>query len=433
MDGLPGLPGSNANESSDTTANPAPPQATPPATAPSEDKSAPAPALAAVGSGIILTSQGHILTNNHVVSDAQWILVVLPGSTEKLEATVLGRDVTTDLAILKIDKPGVRPATFGNSDMMKPGDVVLAIGNAFGLSQTVTSGIISATMREDIDIAGFENYIQTDAPINPGNSGGALVNTSGEVIGINTAMFSQNGGSVGVGFAVNGNLALKIARKLCEKGHIARGFLGLTVSEVTHELADLFMTQPEGALVNDIVERSPADQAGLKPGDIIVSVNGTDVKNPVRFRVAMADLEPESRVNLKVIRMGSVQLLEATLSEAPNDPPACGNNVQLRQATPTGQSFLDGITIDELSEAQRRESDIPKKIRGVRISYVEPETTLHSRLRPGMVICEVGGLPVDSVAKAIQARWTSCRSGHVLLLRVWNSGQGYQFTSVKAD
>jgi serine protease Do len=388
----------------------------------------------AVGSGVILTSNGHILTNSHVVAEAQWIWVVLPGSTERLEAQVIGRDPTTDLAVLKIDRTGTIAAKFGNSDLMKPGDVVLAIGNAFGLSQTVTSGIVSATTRDDIDIAGFENYIQTDAPINPGNSGGALVNSNGEVIGINTAIFSQNGGNVGIGFAINGNLALKIAQKLGRNGSVERGYLGVTVSEVTAELANLFRTEPRGALVNDVLENSPASQAGFRPGDIIIAVNDQPISNPVRFRMAMNELEPHSRVHIAVERMGQGQKLEATLipTPAPNATEAARDRAGAPQ--PPKQAFLNGIVIEELSTAKRQEQSIPATVQGVLISQVDPAFVLRSRLRPGMIICEVGGLPVDTVAKAIQARWHALHQAEgALLLRVWNPGQGYLFTSIRPE
>lgn len=388
------------------------------------------PALMGVGSGIILTEIGHILTNNHVVASAQWVWVVLPDSTDRLNAQVVGRDAETDLAVLKIERPGLTAATFGDSDLMKAGDVVLAIGNPFGLSQTVTSGIVSATSRNDLDIAGFENFIQTDASINPGNSGGALINTNCEVIGINTAIFSRNGGSVGVGFAISGNLALKIARKLAEKGEIARGYLGVTVSTLTQELAKVFGVDCRGTLVSDVSRNSPADRAGCKPGDIILAINSEPVTSPSQFRMAVADLEPESRVAMRIVRKGENQLLEATVSRTPDGIDAALQELEKQPPPAHPEPFLNGVYIQELTPALRLEHGIPSKINGVIITHARPSTVLESGLRPGIVICEVAGKPVDSVPKALQER-TADKTRGALLLRVWVPGKGFQFAAVK--
>lgn len=418
-------PGIAPGESDGT--GPSPSTASP---APDHDATGGKPSLIGMGSGVILTSQGHILTNHHVVAEAQWIWVMLPETSERLSARVLGKDADTDLAVLKIEKPGLRAATFGDSDLMKAGDVVLAIGNPFGLSQTVTSGIVSATSRSDLEIAGFENFIQTDASINPGNSGGALINSNGDVIGINTAIFSRNGANVGVGFAISGNLALKIARRLVAKGEVARGYLGIVVAALTPELAKVFRVTPEGVLVNDVSANSPAAGAGYRPGDVIIAFNGSPVQGPSQFRMAVADLEPGSKAVTDVVRQGKIHRLEAILSrnpdgEAPASPP-------LEPAPPSGEaeSFLHGIFIQELTPALRLEHGVPFSIKGVMVSYVAPVTVLQSGLRPGMVICEILGQAVDSVPKALEARSSCGQEQEALLLRIWIAGKGYQFAAV---
>lgn len=409
----------------ETPATPDSPSAPPP-----EGK----PSLMGVGSGVVLTGQGHVLTNNHVVADAQWIWVVLPESSERLNARVLGRDNDTDLAVLKVEKPGISAATFGNSDLMKAGDVVLAIGNPFGLSQTVTSGIVSATSRSELDIAGFENFIQTDASINPGNSGGALINTNGEVIGINTAIFSRNGGNVGVGFAISANLALKIARKLVEKGEVARGYLGVTVALLTPELAKIFRVDSPGALISDVIPGSPAESAGIKPGDVVVDFNGAPVPGPTPFRMAVADLEPGAKAVLKIIRRGAPLAVNAILSRIPAAPPADTAPPQPAPPTSPPQPFLEGIYIEELTPALRLEHGIPFRVKGVIISRIQPEMILESGLRPGVVICEVVGKPVETVPAALAARTVpDAPLQDSLLLRVWMAGKGYQFAAVQVQ
>lgn len=389
--------------------------------------------LMGVGSGVILTKEGHILTNNHVVAESRWIWVVLPESSERLDARILGRDPETDLAVLKVEREqGVCAATFGNSDLMKAGDLVLAIGNPFGLSQTVTSGIVSATSRSNLDIAGFENFIQTDASINPGNSGGALVNSNGEVIGISTAIFSRHGGSVGVGFAISGNFVLKIAKRIVEKGEVARGYLGVTVAALTPALAKIFRAETGGVLVNDVHANSPAERAGCKPGDVITSINGEPVTLPASFQMAVADLEPGTKAEIEMLREGKSLRLEATLARIPTEAEQAMLKPENQHHVARPQVFMDGIYVQELTPALRLEHAIPSSITGIFISHVEPSAILESGLRPGIVICEVLGQRVDSVAEAIKARSSPPEhAGGALLLRVWAAGKGYQFAAVR--
>jgi len=269
-----------------------------------------------LGSGVIMSPQGYIVTNNHVIADADTIQVQLHDG-RNTEAVLIGRDEETDLAVLKIDMGDLPVITLGRTEL-NVGDVVLAIGNPFGVGQTVTVGIVSATGRTQLGINTFENFIQTDAAINPGNSGGALINPYGQLVGINTAIFSRSGGSQGIGFAIPVALARDVMTQIVEHQRVIRGWLGVEAQELTPALATSFgLEKPEGVIVAGILRQGPADTAGLRPGDIILQIGDTRVVNPSMLLNVIAQTAPGSSINLKVLRGGKQLSLDAVVVERP--------------------------------------------------------------------------------------------------------------------
>lgn len=259
-----------------------------------------------IGSGVIVSTKGYVLTNNHVVKNADEIQVKLvDGRTAK--ATIEGTDPDSDLAVLKIELDNLPAIAFGDSDALDVGDVVLAIGNPFGVGQTVTQGIVSATHRSELGINTFENFIQTDAAINPGNSGGALIDVDGNLIGINNAIFTRTGGYMGVGFAIPVELAKQVMGDLISHGHVTRGWLGITVRKINDELRKtLKYPEGEGAVIAGVIRGGPASKAGIVPGDIIVSVNNTDTTDPSDVLSITSQLKPEEAYPISVVRDGEV-------------------------------------------------------------------------------------------------------------------------------
>ncbi len=266
----------------------------------------PGEAQAGLGSGVIVSSSGYILTNNHVVEGADEIEVVL-NDTRKTRAKVIGTDPDTDLAILKIDLDKLPVIVLGNSDDLQVGDPVLAIGNPFGVGQTVTGGIVSALGRNQLGINTFENFIQTDAAINPGNSGGALVDVNGNLLGINTAIYSRSGGSMGIGFAIPVSTAKQVLESIVTEGQVTRGWIGVEPQELNAELIDAFKLKPEaakagGVIITGVLQNGPAAQGGIRPGDVIMAVDGHAVRNVSQLLTAVAALKPGTPAPLKVLR-----------------------------------------------------------------------------------------------------------------------------------
>jgi serine protease DegS len=270
-----------------------------------------------LGSGVIISAQGYIMTNNHVVSGADEIQVALIDG-RSASASVVGTDPETDLALLKIDLSNLPTIVFGRANELRVGDVVLAIGNPFGVGQTVTQGIVSATGRQQLGISTFENFIQTDAAINPGNSGGALINTQGQLTGINTAIFSRSGGSQGIGFAIPANLAKTVMEQILEQGRVIRGWLGINAQDITPDLAESFGIQGrQGAIVSGVYPGSAADHSGLLPGDVLMRVGDQKVNDARSAMNITASLKPGSQVELGIIRQGKSLALHATIGERP--------------------------------------------------------------------------------------------------------------------
>ena len=270
-----------------------------------------------LGSGVIVSADGLILTNNHVISSADQIEVALSDGS-KSSATVVGTDPETDLAVLKIDRKQLPAITFSNSDQMKVGDVVLAIGNPFGVGQTVTQGIISALGRNHLGINTFENFIQTDASINPGNSGGALIDVNGNLIGINSAIYSRNGGSMGIGFAIPVSIAKQVMEQITFNGSVTRGWIGIEAQDITPELAESFnLKNVNGSLIAGVLLDSPADRAGLRPGDILVAIDNKPVTDSQTMLNLIAMLKPKDKATLAILRAGKKMEISLTVGKRP--------------------------------------------------------------------------------------------------------------------
>ncbi len=270
-----------------------------------------------LGSGVIVSSQGLILTNHHVVETADEIEVALADG-RTLPAKVVGTDPETDLAVIKVDAQNLPAIVFGRSDQLNIGDVVLAIGNPFGVGQTVTQGIVSALGRNHLGINTFENFIQTDAPINPGNSGGALVDIEGHLIGVNSAIYSRSGGSMGIGFAIPVSLAQQVMEQIVRQGSVTRGWVGVEAQDITPELAESFrLKDTSGALIAGILRGGPADKAGVKPGDILLEINGKKVTDTSSMLTLISALKPSSTAALTIMRNGSEKMLTATIGKRP--------------------------------------------------------------------------------------------------------------------
>src|SRR5579863_3349837 len=273
-----------------------------------------------LGSGVIVSSEGYILTNQHVVDGAQKIEISLADG-RTTDAKVIGVDPETDLAVLKVNLTNLPTITLGRMDQARVGDVVLAIGNPFGVGQTVTMGIISALGRNHLGINTFENFIQTDAPINPGNSGGALVDVKGNLLGINTAIYSRSGGSLGIGFAIPVSTARSVLESIITTGSVTRGWIGVEPQDVTPEIAESFgLEQKSGAIVAGVLKNGPADRAGIKPGDILVSVNGQEITDTTRLLNVIAQIKPGTAAKVHLVRKSHEMDLEVTIGKRPPPP-----------------------------------------------------------------------------------------------------------------
>jgi serine protease DegQ len=270
-----------------------------------------------LGSGVIVGPEGYILTNHHVVEAADEIELALADG-RKTPAKVVGTDPETDLAVLKVDLSGLPAATFGNPDKLSVGDVVLAIGNPFGVGQTVTMGIVSALGRSHLGISTFENFIQTDAAINPGNSGGALVDASGNLVGINSAIYSRSGGSLGIGFAIPANLAKQVMEQIVRTGSVTRGWIGVEVQDISAELAESFkLSNIRGTLIAGVLRGGPADRAGIKPGDILLAVESNEVIDSTSMLNLVAALQPGKQATLKILRNRNEMSVQVGVGKRP--------------------------------------------------------------------------------------------------------------------
>lgn len=274
-------------------------------------------AESSLGSGVIVSEQGLILTNDHVVASADEIEIAMADG-RKMSAKVVGTDPETDLAVIKVDADNLPAITFASSDKLNVGDVVLAIGNPFGVGQTVTQGIVSALGRNHLGINTFENFIQTDASINPGNSGGALINAEGNLVGINSAIYSRNGGSMGIGFAIPASLAQQVMKQIISNGSVTRGWIGIEAQDITPELAESFkLNQTHGSLIAGILRNSPAEKAGLKAGDILLAIDGKEVTDSNSMLNLISGLKPNNNASLKIARASKVFDVSVLIGKRP--------------------------------------------------------------------------------------------------------------------
>ncbi len=343
-----------------------------------------------LGSGVIVSPEGYILTNNHVVDGANDILVTLSDKRE-FKGRVVGTDPKTDIAVVKIDASNLPSIVVGDSSKVQIGDYALAVGDPFGVGQTVTMGIVSATGRANLGIEDYEDFIQTDAPINPGNSGGALVNDRGELVGINTAIIAHGSeGNQGIGFAVPVNLARTVMDELIKNGKVTRAYLGIVPQDVTPSIAKAFgMKEARGALVSDVSADSPAKRAGLERGDVILDVNGKPVTDSNQLRMNISMMHPDSRVDLKVLRNGTERNMAVTLAELPE------KEARLENSSTGSKSSLSGVSVEDLDARTARQLGLPPSASGVVVTNVSPSSpAADSGLRRGDVIQEVNRQPV---------------------------------------
>jgi len=377
-----------------------------------------------LGSGVIVSEDGYILTNRHVIEAADEISVTLSDNKE-FKAKKIGADPGTDIAVLKIDAKGLPVLPFADSDKAHVGDVVLAVGNPFGLTQTVTMGIISGMGRGGMGIVDYENFIQTDASINPGNSGGALVDMWGRLLGINTAIFSRSGGNQGIGFAVPSDLAMEIFKSIRQNGRVIRGYLGTVIQPVTPELATAFnLKETTGALVSDVAPGSPAEKAGIQHGDVITMLDGKKVEGPRELRLMIGIMPPGQKTVLKLLRNGQEKEVTAELGELPQKESAISSN---EEATPT-PSILEGMRVVDLDDQARQALQTPKGLQGAVIAEIDPDSAAYQAgLRQGFVIMEIDRKPVKNAADAM-ALSGNLKKDQPVILRVWGGGQSRYVT-----
>jgi serine protease Do len=349
-----------------------------------------------LGSGVIGDPNGYIITNNHVVSKADEIKVLLSNKKE-LKAKVVGTDPKTDVAVIKVDAKDLAVLPWADSDKLQVGEYVLAIGNPFGLNQTVTMGIVSAVGRANVGIAEYEDFIQTDAAINPGNSGGALVNARGELIGINTAIFSQSGGYMGIGFAVPSNMVRSVMEQLIKGGKVVRGYLGVSIQELNQELAKQFgVGETRGVLVTDVLADSPAKRGKLDRGDVIVEYDGHPVVNPTQFRNLVAQTPVGKKVHLKLLRSGKERDVEVAVAEQPLTMARAGGEPEEEQ--PRLEGALAGVEVRDLSSDLARRFNLLREKTGVVVVRVaEGSPAEEAGLRAGDVITEMNRKTIASM------------------------------------
>lgn len=363
------------------------------------------------GSGVIVSADGVVLTNNHVVENAENIRVTLSDGRE-FPGEVLGTDPASDLAVLKLrGKVGeLTPVRIGDSDSLRLGEVVLAIGNPFGVGQTVTMGIVSAKGRADVGIVDYEDFIQTDAAINPGNSGGALVNMRGELVGINTAILSRSGGYQGIGFAIPSNMAGRVKDSIVKSGKVSRGWLGVGIQDINADLASaLKLSDSRGVLISDVMDGGPAAKAGLKQGDVVRKIDGRVVNSTGALRNAIAAAGANQKIGIEIVRDGQTKTLSALLGE--KEVPKLASEGGIASDQKLGLALLD------LDANLRQRLEVPKGVDGAVVRGVAPGSRADKAgLRPGDVIVAVGNRRVGS-AKVIEQRLHSSKGSVPILVQ----------------
>ncbi len=371
-----------------------------------------------LGSGVIVNRDGYILTNYHVIKDADEIKVKLSDDRE-FKGKVIGKDARTDIAVVKIDSDHLPTLVLGDSEKLKVGETVIAIGNPFGLNQTVTSGIVSATGRANVGIADYEDFIQTDAAINPGNSGGALVNVRGELVGINTAIFSTSGGYQGIGFAIPSAMAKTVMENLIKHGKVVRGWLGVSVQPLTPELSKQFKLKGQkGVLVGDVTADSPAERAGIKRGDVITGYNGKEVDDPAGLRNMVANTPPGREVALKIVHDGKTETVKVTVAELP---------AEMQKLSGKFDNALKGIQVQDITQDIMGHLRLPRQIKGVVITDIEEGSPAAGVLTRNDVIMEINRKGIASV-KDFENIASGIRSDQNVLLLIYREGSIFYVT-----
>ena len=357
------------------------------------DPSERGPHRGGMGSGVIISDDGYVITNNHVVEGAKEVQVTLPDKRE-FTGKIVGTDPKTDLAVVKIDAKNLPFVPWGDSARLQVGEYVLAVGNPFGLNSTVTLGIVSALGRGRMGITQYEDFIQTDAAINPGNSGGALVNTKGELIGINTAIFSQTGGYQGVGFAVPTSMAKPVFESLVKNGKVVRGYMGVAIQDLSPDLAKSFgLKQTNGALISDVTADGPADEAGIKQGDVVLEYQGERVEDPAALQRMVTRTAVGTKATVKVLRDGHEKELTLKVGEQPD-------TIKTAKADTTTEesAALAGIEVQAIDKKTARELGLSEKSKGVVVTNIDPDSPAgDSGLREGDVIQEINRQEIKSV------------------------------------
>lgn len=334
-----------------------------------------------LGSGVIISANGYIVTNNHVVEGADEIVITLPDDDKEYKAKVIGEDPKTDLAVVKIEAKELQVAKFGDSSNLLEGDIVFAIGNPFGVGETITQGIISALNKNNVGLNQYENFIQTDASINPGNSGGALVDSRGALIGINSAILSKTGGNNGIGFAIPSNMVQKIATSLIESGKIERGFMGVSIADLSNDLKELYENK-QGAVILMIEKNSPAEKGGLQVSDLILEVDGVKIKNSNELKNTVASIAPERTITITYERDKKVKTTKVKLAKMDAEQAVASDG---KAASP-----IEGLSLLEINDKTRMQYQIPKEIEGVLVLEVKDESKAEKiGFREGDIIIQV--------------------------------------------
>ena len=387
-----------------------------------------------LGSGFVIDPSGFIVTNHHVIADADEVEVVFADGT-KLEATVVGSDKDTDLALLKVEADRALPSTqWGNSDETRIGDWVVAIGNPFGLGGTVPAGIVSARQR-DINAGRYDNFIQTDAAINKGNSGGPMFNLDGEVVGVNTAIFSPSGGSVGIGFATPSSMAKNIIAQLRDSGEVRRGWLGVRIQNVTDELAEgLRLDRPRGALVAAVTEGGPAEAAGIQQGDVILEFDGRPVTEMRRLPAMVAETGVGATVDVKIWRRSKEETVKVAIGELQAEQLAAAPGDQTPEQVAPDEMESLGLALGKITPELRARFDLDEGTNGVVITEVEEGGSgAEKGLRPGDIIVEVDQEEVQTPAEVVEKVEKAKSEGYrVVTLLVLRQGD-FQWVAVRID
>jgi len=383
-----------------------------------------------LGSGVIVSSDGYILTANHVIdgADSNGVKVALAGDGKEFTAKIIGNDPATDVAVLKVDAQDLPAITICDSDKLEVGDIVLAIGNPFGVGQTVTKGIVSALGRTSLGINEYEDFIQTDAAINQGNSGGALVDAQGRLTGINTVIFSDSGGFQGVGFAVPSNLARSVMERLIKFGKVTRGFIGVILEqEITAELMEKYnLPDHNGAMIWQISPNTPAVTAGLQKGDVIREVDGKKITDRPQLRLAISETAPGSKVTLAILRVEVgkkpvAKTVTLTIGELPRLVADNGGRMEQGDANEPDQDALDGVEVTDLNPEVRRQYEIPRSVHGALVLSVDEDSnSAKAGVRQGDVIFEINHAPVRNAAAAVELSKSAI--GNRVIVHLWREG-----------